>query len=150
MPDLSSPVCLFCSSRLTAEFYLLDINKKEMKALDVDVSAFVMCCSLPLPIAWKCCRSLSSFVHNINKKCGNFLLLLQAKKKWEYLWIAFLIGLQSGFNFYQYSARGAWYVGTSATNATTARCSNHSNFLNFIGRRNHVFCVVICWTMALS
>lgn len=100
MPDLSSPVCLFCSSRLTAEFYLLDINKKEMKALDVDVSAFVMCCSLPLPIAWKCCRSLSSFVHNINKKCGNFLLLLPAKKKmrifmdcifnWSPEWFQFL------------------------------------------------------------
>lgn len=80
MPDLSSPVCLFCSSRLTAEFYLLDINKKEMKALDVDVSAFVMCCSLPLPIAWKCCRSLSSFVHNIKKNVEIFFFCSKQKK----------------------------------------------------------------------
>lgn len=36
--DLSSPVCLFCGSRFTAKVYLLDINKKEMRALDVDVS----------------------------------------------------------------------------------------------------------------
>ena len=36
--DLSSPVCLFCGTRLTAKVYLLDINKKEMKTLDVDVS----------------------------------------------------------------------------------------------------------------
>lgn len=37
--DLSSPVCLFCGSRHTAKVYLLDINKKEMRTLDVDVSS---------------------------------------------------------------------------------------------------------------
>ena len=37
--DLSSPVCLFCGSRQTGKVYLLDINKKEMRTLDVDVSS---------------------------------------------------------------------------------------------------------------
>ena len=36
--DMSSPVCLFCGSRYTANVYLLDITKKEMRQLDVDVS----------------------------------------------------------------------------------------------------------------
>lgn len=41
--DLSSPVCLFCGSRYTAKVYLLDINKKEMKTLDVDLKSRVLC-----------------------------------------------------------------------------------------------------------
>lgn len=44
--DLSSPVCLFCSSRLKAKVYLLDITKKEMKALDVDTKSRVLCCDM--------------------------------------------------------------------------------------------------------
>lgn len=75
MLDLLSFVCLFCSSRLIVEFYFLDINKKEMKVFDVDVSVFVMCCSLLLLIVWKCCCLLLLFVYNINKKCGNFFFL---------------------------------------------------------------------------
>ncbi|XP_078381614.1 uncharacterized protein LOC144664361 isoform X2 [Oculina patagonica] len=41
--DLSSPVCLFCGSRYTAKVYLLDINKKEMRTLDVDLKSRVLC-----------------------------------------------------------------------------------------------------------
>lgn len=41
--DLSSPVCLFCGSRHTAKVYLLDINKKEMRTLDVDLKSRVLC-----------------------------------------------------------------------------------------------------------
>ena len=44
--DLSSPVCLFCGSRHTAKVYLLDINKKEMRTLDVDVSNQSHCFNL--------------------------------------------------------------------------------------------------------
>ena len=44
--DLSSPVCLFCGSRYTAKVYLLDINKKEMRTLDGDVSNQSHCFSL--------------------------------------------------------------------------------------------------------
>ncbi|KAK2567207.1 TBC1 domain family member 2B [Acropora cervicornis] len=35
--DMSSPVCLFCGSRYTANVYLLDITKEEMRQLDVDM-----------------------------------------------------------------------------------------------------------------
>jgi len=41
--DLSSPVCLFCGSRYTANVYLLDINKKEMRQIDVDLKSRVLC-----------------------------------------------------------------------------------------------------------
>ncbi|KAM7451092.1 hypothetical protein ABFA07_001163 [Porites harrisoni] len=44
--DLSSPVCLFCGSRYTTKVYQLDINKKEMRTLDVDLKSRVLCADI--------------------------------------------------------------------------------------------------------
>ena len=35
-------MCLFCGSRYTTKVYQLDINKKEMRTLDVDVRAHLV------------------------------------------------------------------------------------------------------------
>ncbi|XP_015755998.1 PREDICTED: TBC1 domain family member 2B-like [Acropora digitifera] len=68
--DMSSPVCLFCGSRYTANVYLLDITKKEMRQLDVDLKSRVLCTDM-LDDGTILVGTVSWYIHAFNLKLSS-------------------------------------------------------------------------------
>ncbi|XP_068694929.1 uncharacterized protein [Montipora foliosa] len=74
--DLSSPVCLFCGSRYAAKVYLLDINKKEMRQLNVDLKSRVLCTDM-LDDGTVLVGTVSWYIHAFNLQLSTEVWCIQ-------------------------------------------------------------------------